>query len=70
MAKLVKHRRISGATRDELVADLRIAHESGASIRALADSIGRSYGFVHRVLREAGVTLRSWGGSIRGRTER
>ncbi|KOT83082.1 hypothetical protein ADK47_08595 [Streptomyces rimosus subsp. rimosus] len=40
---------------------------SGASIRALAEETGRSYGFVHRVLSESGVTLRGRGGATRGK---
>jgi hypothetical protein len=35
------------------------------SIRALASSTGRSYGFVHRVLTESGVQLRQRGGARR-----
>ena len=35
------------------------------SIRALAASTGRSYGFVHRVLTESGVQLRQRGGARR-----
>jgi hypothetical protein len=50
--------RISGATRDKLAASLKKKYENGASIRALAESTGRSYGFVRRVLTEAGVRLR------------
>ena len=45
--------------------ELRKKYEKGASIRALAESTGRSYGFVHRVLSEAGVTRRSRGGATR-----
>jgi hypothetical protein len=48
----------TGAARDKLAADLKSKFESGASIGALAEETGRSYGFVHRMLSEAGVTLR------------
>ena len=58
MADLKKGARITGAARDKLATDLRKKYEKGASIRALAESTGRSYGFVHRVLTETGVTLR------------
>ena len=44
-------------TRDRLAEELKRKYERGASIRALAESTGRSYGFVRRVLSEAGVTL-------------
>ncbi|MER7224767.1 helix-turn-helix domain-containing protein [Streptomyces rubradiris] len=37
-------------------------YEGGRSIRAIAEAYGRSYGFVHRVLTETDVSLRSRGG--------
>lgn len=55
-------RKISGAERDKLAADLGKAYASGVSIRALAEGCGRSYGFVHRLLTDAGITLRARGG--------
>jgi len=65
MAKLKKSALIAGATRTKLAADLRKKYEKGFSIRALAESIGRSYGFVYRVLGESGVSLRGRGGAPR-----
>ncbi|HKN51466.1 MAG TPA: helix-turn-helix domain-containing protein, partial [Amycolatopsis sp.] len=62
MADLKKGARITGNTRDKLAADLKKKYEKGSSIRALAESTGRSYGFVHRVLSESGVQLRGRGG--------
>lgn len=38
-------------------------YRDGASIRSLAADFGRSYGFVQRLLREAGVTARPRGGA-------
>ncbi|MFB8000388.1 helix-turn-helix domain-containing protein [Streptomyces sp. NPDC056002] len=58
-----KGKRITGAARDQLAAELRTAYEGGASIRSIAESTRRSYGFVHRILTEAGVTLRQRGGA-------
>lgn len=55
--------RIVGKNRVRVAATLKKMYGKGASIRAIAESIGRSYGFVHRVLCEAGVTLRTRGGS-------
>jgi hypothetical protein len=49
-------------TREQLLAELRDAYESGASIRNLVASTGRSYGSVHSMLRESGTTMRSRGG--------
>jgi hypothetical protein len=62
-----KGRRIVGAERQTLAKDLVKRYTSGESIRALAASTGRSYGFVHRVLSESGVTLRGRGGATRGK---
>ncbi|MET9619009.1 helix-turn-helix domain-containing protein [Kitasatospora indigofera] len=58
-----KGKRISGTARNDLAAQLKAAYEGGASIRALAQVHGRSYGFVHRLLTETGVVLRSRGGT-------
>jgi hypothetical protein len=65
VADLKKGARITGTQRDKLATDLKKKYEKGASIRALAESTGRSYGFVHRVLSENGVTLRGRGGATR-----
>lgn len=65
MAALKKGARIIGSERTKLSADLKRAYEKGKSIRELADSSNRSYGFVHRVLSESGVTLRGRGGATR-----
>ena len=67
VADLKKGARITGSTRDKLAADLKKKYEKGASIRSLAESTGRSYGFVHRVLSESGVQLRGRGGATRGK---
>ncbi|RBM17033.1 hypothetical protein D7319_30120 [Streptomyces radicis] len=64
---LKKGSRVTGAARERLAADLKQKYESGASIRALAEETGRSYGFVHRMLSEADVTLRGRGGATRGK---
>lgn len=37
-------------------------YEAGMTTRDIAAAIGKSYGFVHRHLREAGVQLRPRGG--------
>lgn len=60
-----KGRRIVGAERATLAKDLVKRYTDGESIRALASSTGRSYGFVHRVLTESGVQLRQRGGARR-----
>ncbi|MTD13785.1 transcriptional regulator [Nakamurella sp. YIM 132087] len=64
-AVIRKGARITGPARDKLTADLRKKYEKGQSIRALAEGMGRSYGFVHRLLVDAEVPLRGRGGATR-----
>ncbi len=66
---LKKGTRVTGDDRAKLAGDLQRRYLAGESIRALAASIGRSYGFIHRILAESGVTLRSRGGATRGRKQ-
>jgi len=66
---LKKGTRVTGADRQKLAADLKKRYSSGESIRALAAATGRSYGFVHRILAESGVALRSRGGATRSRAK-
>lgn len=54
-----------GPERDRLAADLKKKYDAGASIRALAEETGRSYGAVHRLLGEAGAVFRARGGATR-----
>ena len=65
LTQLNKGRRITGAERGALSDEVRRQYESGRSIRDLAADTGRSYGFIHRVLKESGATLRGRGGSNR-----
>jgi len=67
MADLRKGTRVVGGERDRLAADLKRKYDGGESIRTLAQSTGRSYGFVHRMLSESGASLRGRGGATRGR---
>lgn len=69
MAEQTRRVRVTGSDRDKLAADLRKKYQKGESIRALAASTGRSYGFVHRLLTESGQALRGRGGA-RGGTRR
>jgi hypothetical protein len=55
--------RVTGADRSKLAADLSKRYGAGESIRSLATSTGRSYGFIHRILTETGVALRGRGGT-------
>ncbi len=67
---LKKGTRVTGAERDKLASDLRKKYDNGQSIRALAESTGRSYGFIHRILSENGTTLRGRGGATRGKAKK
>ena len=64
---LRKGTRVTGADRSKLATDLKKRYDGGESIRALANETGRSYGFIHRILTETGVSLRGRGGATRGR---
>lgn len=66
-AQLKRSARITGAERTQLASDLWQRYNNGASIRTLAKSVGKSYGFVHRLLTECGGPLRPRGGSHSGR---
>jgi hypothetical protein len=70
MAALTKGVRITGAERKKLATELAKAYKKGASIRELAQTNGRSYGFIHGVLAESGVALRGRGGAVRGKGKR
>ena len=65
MAEIAKGQRVTGAERAKLESQLSKRYQEGASIRELAAETGRSYGFVHRVLTDSGVTLRGRGGATR-----
>jgi hypothetical protein len=69
VADLKKGSRVTGSERNSLAADLRRKYDSGSSIRSLAESTGRSYGFVHRILTESGAALRGRGGATRGKAK-
>lgn len=60
-------RRIVGDERLKLAENYSQMYEAGVSIRSIAEASGRSYGFVHRVLNEHGVTLRARGGDTKRR---
>jgi Helix-turn-helix domain len=62
---LKKGTRVTGVDRHKLATLLGKRYDAGESIRSLAASTGRSYGFVHRILTETGVKLRGRGGATR-----
>ena len=62
-----KGARITGPDRTALTAEVCRRYQNGESIRTLAAGTGRSYGFVHGLLVDAHVPLRSRGGPTRRR---
>jgi hypothetical protein len=67
---LKKGTRVTGTARSKLAVALGERYEAGESIRSLAASTGRSYGFVHRILTETGITLRGRSALTSGRRRR
>jgi hypothetical protein len=65
-AALARGSRITGAERQELAVQLGQRYAGGESIRAIAEVTGRSFGFVHGLVKESGVTIRGRGGATRG----
>ncbi|GAB3683155.1 helix-turn-helix domain-containing protein [Angustibacter aerolatus] len=65
MAEVRKFARITGEARTQMSQHVVAEYNQGHSIREIAEETGRSYGFVHRVLRESDVTLRGRGGPTR-----
>jgi hypothetical protein len=63
---LTKGARITGDQRSSLAKAFGERYAGGESIRSIASDTGRSYGFVHGVLRESGASLRGRGGATRG----
>lgn len=63
---LAKGSRITGTRRTELAAELGQRYGAGESIRAIAETTGRSFGFVHGLIKESGVEVRGRGGATRG----
>ena len=66
MVSIGKNARVVGEQRTLLAAELTRRYEQGESIRSMADDLGRSYGWVQGLLKEAGVTFRARGGATRG----
>ena len=67
VADLKTGARMTGSERSKLASEVKKQYEKGRRIRELADSHGRSYGFIHRLLSENEVSLRSRGGATRGK---
>jgi transposase len=57
-----KSQRITGKKRKTAASSIKARYARGASIRDIAESTGRSYGFIHKILMENGTSLRGRGG--------
>ncbi|MFE2967519.1 helix-turn-helix domain-containing protein [Streptomyces sp. NPDC059340] len=53
---------LQGAERRRVAAELAEKYKAGATIKAIAEEVGRSYGNVHQLLVEAEVDFRLSGG--------
>lgn len=58
---LTRYEHISGSARDNARAEVAKRYAEGETVRDIASDLGRSYGFVHRLLIESGEPLRSRG---------
>ena len=58
-------RRVSDDSREALRADAVKRYSQGETVRTIADALGHSYSFVHRLLADAGTEFRRRGGSVR-----
>lgn len=64
LPRIKKGARTGVAQREELQAMARMRYErTKLSIRQLSEEMGRSYGFMFRLLEESGVQMRSRGGT-------
>jgi len=61
-----KGARITGPERATLASQYAQRYAEGESIRSIAADAGRSFGFVHGILKESGIALRGRGGATRG----
>lgn len=64
--QMVKGARITGSQRAELAREYGARYLAGESIRSIATSAHRSYGFIQSLLKEHGIELRGRGGATRG----
>jgi hypothetical protein len=64
---MVKNKRLVGGEREKAISRAVKLYEKGKPVRAIATELDRSYGWVHRVLIDSGVTLRARGGNQRNK---
>lgn len=54
--------RLTTQQRASLGAGLRRQYEQGDTVKVIATRVGRSYGFTHQILKDAGTVMRKPGG--------
>jgi hypothetical protein len=64
-----KGQRITGPERVAVTSAVKTMYWAGNGIRAIACDLGRSYGFVHRILAEAEVEFRPRGGATQRKSQ-
>lgn len=65
MNAIAKSTRVLGADRVKAQREIVASYAKGQSIRDIAASCGRSYGWVHRIIAESDTPLRGRGGNHR-----
>lgn len=70
MTTLQARKQITGTDRAAATREIVKRYTKGETVRSIADSLGRSYGFVHRMLIEADTPMRSRGGATRGKAKK
>lgn len=60
--------RIIGDDRLSMGEEIEKRYLEGETVRTIAADLGRSYGFVHGLLKEQGVNFRARGGDTRKKT--
>ena len=62
MAELAKGAQITGKARTALASEVKRQYAKGVAIRTIAQTYGRSYGFIHKLLIEVEAAIRPRGG--------
>lgn len=63
--RVTKGVRITGDDRAAMAEEIEQRYLGGETVRTIAADLGRSYGFIHGLLKEQGVNFRARGGDTR-----
>lgn len=64
-----KGQRVTGEDRQQVTQKVKKRYADGESVRSIAESLGRSYGWTHRIVSESGAALRGRGGANRRKAD-